>query len=78
MLTLYDQYAIAEHYLCALINGDDSGMEPTDIDELNAFERKLPAGYTLDVADDEAEFSRCEVSGYMANCVSVSVYYNTL
>lgn len=70
----YD-YRIAEHYLSALINGDQSGMTDTESVEFNAWESQArdnatSAGFTVghwaDVADSGEDWGICEVSGLFA------------
>ena len=66
------EYNVCAHYICSMINGDDSGLVDSDIDLVNSFMEGLPNGH-IDVTSDEAEFTRCEVSGLMANCYEITV-----
>ena len=72
----YYQYSISEHLASAIINGDESGLSPEEISDLNAFMDELPVknGH-FDVMGDESNFARCEVSGLHADCLSFRLYF---
>ena len=66
------EYRIAEYYLSALINGDQSGMTDTESAEFNAWESQardnaIAAGFTVghwrNVEDSGEDLGVCEVSG---------------
>ena len=70
----YD-YRIAEHYLSALINGDQSGMTDTESVEFDTWESQardtaIAAGFTIghwaDVEDSGEDWGICKVSGLFA------------
>ena len=70
----YD-YRTAEHYLSALINGDESGMSDPESTEFNewrtgAESNVRDAGFTVghwaNMADSGEDWGRCEVSGLFA------------
>jgi hypothetical protein len=69
------EYRIGEHYLSALINGDESGMSDTESEEFNAWriEAEINAeqsgftvGHWCDVEDSREDWGRCYVSGLFA------------
>jgi hypothetical protein len=75
-------YTVADHYLSALINGDDSGMTDAEIAELKQFEESAHAhaareGFTQwhwsTESDEEPSFQECDVSGMRANCVELTL-----
>ena len=55
-------YKLYEHWGCALINGDESGLEDDDIRDLNRCLETQGVGSCVDVWDD-AEFGRPECGG---------------
>lgn len=71
--------AIAGHYLPYLINGDDSGLSDTDIQDadqfMSAYERDLSADehIVLDVTSEEPNCTECSISGLLADCYDVVV-----
>ena len=67
--TLY-AYTLADHWLPALINGDETGLSDSDSAELSDFLASLPEGSGHWSCDDtESHFARDEVSGLHAMCV---------
>jgi hypothetical protein len=44
-------YVLPEHWACALINGDESGMEQSDIDEMDRFLGREMPGSCVDMSD---------------------------
>lgn len=72
------EYTIADIFLSALINGDDSGLEPEDIEALDSFIESLPneakQGH-WDVIEDSENFCECDISGLYNNCVSVRLMF---
>lgn len=80
------EFTIGKRFLPALINRDDSGLEPDDLAALMAFERKawgnLPVNvggshWSVDV-DDCTNFARCEVSGLMDDVADVALEFSTV
>jgi hypothetical protein len=76
-------YSIAEHFMAALINGDDSGLTDEEINALNSFEESLPKHYHLkapmhgnwDIIDTEPSFAVCEVCEGYASCLTVQLHF---
>jgi hypothetical protein len=66
-------YQIAGYYLSSMINGDDSGLEDSDLDTLAAFMECNPMGM-LHVLDDEPSFRKCDVCGLLADCYTIEAY----
>jgi len=44
-------YVLPAHWASALINGDESGLEDSDIKELNEWEERKHPGYCVDVSE---------------------------
>lgn len=74
MLKIYDTANIAGHYLPALINGDYSGLDDMEENQLNDYLETLPAGVIFDCSSDYPEFARCAISGLMAECLEVNLW----
>jgi hypothetical protein len=77
-------YKIAKHFVSALINDDESGLTDDEGAQLweweknlpNHFDFKSPKHKVFDVAtDDGTDFDRCEVSGLLADCTTLTVNY---
>jgi len=68
-------YKVSGVYLPAMINGDHSGLEPSDEVALAAFLESLPTdGVVFDtVSDEEGGFEECDICGLMANCYTLIV-----
>jgi len=69
------EYRIAEHFLSALINGDETGLDDDEQTQFEQWESQaradaIAAGYTVGhwtVAEDSGEdWGICEVSGLFA------------
>ena len=69
----WDTVKIGTHWLSALYNGDESGLSEEEIELLDAWERKLPKPYTLDIIDDDPEFGVDVVSGLRGDVVRVRI-----
>ena len=68
------QYAIADTFLCALINGDTTGLDDSDEQYLDDFQAHVIESHGVghwSVISDYAEFARDEVTGLHANCLTV-------
>ena len=67
------EYTVASCYLSALINGDTSGLEDYELPQLEAFLESLPKNSTLVIDDDDEgdNFTRCDISRLMADCVTL-------
>lgn len=77
----YD-YKVSTYYLSALINGDDSGLEDGDSDDLIRFEVDAHnaarrdgfiVGHWSCESDDEGDYGTCDVSGLYANIVELKL-----
>lgn len=74
------EYTIAGHYLPALINGDESGLEERECKMLQTFTDNLPeqakAGHWAYDNDDNGEdFTTCDVCGLYAGCYNVRLMF---
>lgn len=74
------EYTIAGHYLPALVNGDDSGLEPSELEMLQTFIDNLPeqakAGHwAYDNEDEGNDFTICDVCGLYAGCYNVRLMF---
>lgn len=66
---------IGQHFLCALVNNDYSGMTEEDAEQLNDFLKRNNYGHVICPFDiPESDFRRCEISGLKDNCVDVEFY----
>ena len=74
MLIEYDRYSIASHYVTALENGDYTGLEDHEEEELENFLNTLPRGYHCWQWSEDTQFSKDEVTGLMADCVEGILY----
>jgi len=79
------EFTVSQHYLSALINGDESGLDKSDrdliADFLSQFEGSTSVGLA-EVEDHETgemveqidpEFRSCQVSGLKSDCFVISV-----
>jgi len=75
------EYTIGEHFLPALINGDYSGLEDSEIEQFDDFLRGAGADYPAAssghwaVEDDGENFTRCEVTNLFSRCAIVRLYF---
>lgn len=77
MLTPHDTYTIAQHWITAIEYGDETGLTDAESVELSDWLSTLPRGpHTFDYGDS-VEFARDEVSGLMADCVTVTVFIDS-
>ena len=69
------EYTVADHFLSAIINGDDSGLDDDDKAQLEAFYEKestgCESGHWDTDSEEEASFSQCDICGLYANCVTL-------
>ena len=77
MLIEYDTFSIAEHWACAIENGDLSGLEDGEEAELEAFLSSLPAGPHYWSWSEGSEFAKDAVSGLMANCLEARLWVSS-
>ena len=64
-------YAIASHFACAIVNGDETGLDDEESHLLESFQRHLIETHGLGdliLIHAESEFARDEVTGLMADC----------
>lgn len=78
---MYDSYSIPNYAICAIENGDFSGLENEDIDNINKFladlDEAIPNGYVFDWDKESLEspyFSSNPKFGLPADCVLLRVY----
>lgn len=78
------EYKIADHYLSALINGDESGLEDDDAEQLNnwietaendAKQSGVLHWHWADMEDTGEDYGRCAVSGLFAMCCTVRLMF---
>lgn len=69
------EYKIAEHFLSALIDGDETGLEDDEQTQFEQWESQARAdahgegwtiGHWTDVADSAEDWGRCDVTGLFA------------
>lgn len=74
MNTKYERtiYTVSESLLSAFINGDESGLEQSDVDAITLFLMRFERCHALRPNDTEASFSRCQITGLMSNCVELT------
>ena len=70
----YFSYHIAEHWVCAIENGDYTGLDDDEIPLLNEFLDNLPRNALGWDWSEEGRFACDEVSGLMAQCVEGKLY----
>lgn len=62
-------YTIAQHWACALVNNDWSGLADDECAQLQDFIASLPGPGHWDFSDEESHFARDDVSGLFADCI---------
>ena len=73
-IELFDTQTICTHYLSTLINGDNSALEGDEDILVDAYLARIPACASFDYDSEEgSEFARDEISGLMADCLTVRV-----
>ena len=78
MLIEYDTYTIGEHWVCALKNGDYSGLTDNEGAELNKWLcDSLPAGPKCWSWGESSEFAKDEISGLMGQCVEARLWVSS-
>jgi hypothetical protein len=74
----YYEYTIAEELLPALINGDYSGLEESDIKALEAwyfYAQSNTESDLFEVIGEESFFAYCEVCDLYAECYTVRQHF---
>jgi len=68
------EYQVAEHFLSAIINGDDSGLEPYELELLDSWyaREQLDGNWILDVDGGDSSFAECDVCEEYANCYTLT------
>ena len=64
----YLEFTFSDHFLCALINDDYSGLENDEIKILDSFLFGLPEGVFVCDSMDDTNFDVCEITGLYSNC----------
>ena len=67
-------YTIAEHWVCAIENGDYTGLDDDEIPLLNEFLDSLPRNALGWDWSEETNFTHDEISGLMAQCVEGKLF----
>jgi hypothetical protein len=78
MIQEYNTYTIGSHFVCALEYGDYSGLTDEEENELENFIASLPRGYHVWQWGDSEEFSRCEVSDTMGQCINAVLFVDSI
>jgi antirestriction protein len=69
------EFTIGSHFLPALINGDDSGLNDKETVDLDIFDRFIRAnqgqGHWSVPDDAEPEFAICEIDDIMSDCLTI-------
>ena len=68
---IFDEWYIGESYVCAIENGDFSGLDNEDEENVQDFINKI-ADYSPNfclVWGEESEFEFCHISGLRSNCL---------
>jgi hypothetical protein len=69
------EFTIGSHFLPALINGDDSGLNAEETIDLDDFDRFIRAtqgqGHWSVPEDAEPEFAICEIDDIGSNCLTI-------
>jgi hypothetical protein len=77
-MNLHDEYTIGEHLLSSLVNGDVSGLEPSDELALERFVGEIMGevgGYLVwELVDEGSSFALCEVTNMFNMCYWVRLY----
>ena len=74
----WDTVKIGTHWLSAIINGDESGLEDDEIEQLDKWLKKLPKNAVFDVIDDDSDFAVDVVSGLRGDVVRVRIMANDI
>ena len=77
MLNNYYEFTIGAHYAPAIINEDYSGLDDIEAITLDNFmdEYYRLQNATFDIPNAESEFSRCEISNLMADCITLKIHF---
>lgn len=79
----YYEFNISKHYLSYLFNGDASGLEDDEYEEIKDFEQRLVdtcgGSFRIDFDEDDLEnynFGKDEVSGLLSDIITIRVHCN--
>lgn len=66
---------ISQHFLCALVNNDYSGMALDEVELLDEYLLQNNYGHVI-MPDNipETNFAQCEITKLYSNCVDVKFY----
>ena len=67
----YYEYRVSNHFLPALINDDDSGLDPHDFESLEIWLTTVPKDGHWAVIETGGNFTVCEISELFADCATV-------
>lgn len=70
----YYEYKVATHFLPALINGDDSGLDTHDFESLEMWLTTVPSDGHWGVIYHGGDFTVCDISELFADCARVRRY----
>lgn len=71
-IQLIDTCTIAEYFVCAIEYGDMSLLDDEEERLVNDWLENYP--YCMFEYGEYTEFARCEITGFMGNCVEVKIY----
>ena len=71
----YFTYNVASHYASAIINDDWTGLEDDEVAELEAWIDEVSNKVEYWEVMDDSGFCRDEVTGLMADCVTLHGYF---
>jgi hypothetical protein len=69
-------FNISNHFITALVNSDESGLEASDSIALNEFVVRNKIKHTICPDNTETNFSRDQVTGLMSDCLEVTCEIN--
>lgn len=77
MLNNYYEFTIGAHYAPAIINEDYSGLDDVEAVTLDNFmdEYYRLQNATFDIPNADAEFTRCEISNLMSDCITLKIHF---
>jgi hypothetical protein len=69
------EYTIGSHFASALVNGDYSGLDDNEARDLDSWleENQFRGGF-WDIGETH-EFTRCEISKLMGECITAIQHY---
>ena len=77
-MTNFDEYTytIGSHFIPTLINGDESGLEDHEIEDLERFlgSDLFSKGHWAVPDCQYPDFDRCDITGMQGDCVQISFF----